>query len=135
MAAQRAKALRDGGARQRLTAADRADGALAAMGRLAAVAVERPAARLGATKAGFALARMTARRLGHIAALFAEPGFPEDGPRAAARSPAPPFLGTPSSGTPFSGTPSSGMPSRRAGGPVPHATVTWTGRPKPSYGP
>lgn len=151
MAAQRAKAPRDSGARQRLTAADWADAALTAMGEggIAAVAVEPLAARLGATKGSFywhftnrdalieaalerweelsteaviteveaepdpgerlrrlllmaanrssadprdvsllasaahprvaaALARVTARRLGYLDALFAELGFPED---------------------------------------------------------
>ncbi|MEU9485056.1 TetR/AcrR family transcriptional regulator [Streptomyces decoyicus] len=151
MAPQRAKALRDSGARQRLTAQDWAEAALAAMGEggLAAVAVEPLAARLGATKGSFywhfanrdalidaalkrweeigteaviaeaeaepdpgerlrvllvratnrsaadpldvsllataahprvaaALARVTARRIGYVAALFAELGFPED---------------------------------------------------------
>ncbi|MFC9240047.1 TetR/AcrR family transcriptional regulator [Streptomyces decoyicus] len=151
MAPRRAKALRDGGARQRLTAQDWAEAALAAMGEggLAAVAVEPLAARLGTTKGSFywhfanrdalieaalkrweeigteaviteaeaepdpgkrlrvllvratnrsaadpldvsllataahprvaaALARVTARRIGYVAALFAELGFPED---------------------------------------------------------
>ncbi|MGW2021040.1 TetR/AcrR family transcriptional regulator [Streptomyces decoyicus] len=151
MAPQRAKALRDSGTRQRLTAQDWAEAALAAMGEggLAAVAVEPLAARLGATKGSFywhfanrdalieaalkrweeigteaviaeveaepdpgerlrvllvratnrsaadpldvsllataahprvaaALARVTARRIGYVAALFAELGFPEE---------------------------------------------------------
>ncbi|MGW7019862.1 TetR/AcrR family transcriptional regulator [Streptomyces decoyicus] len=151
MASQRAKALRDSGTRQRLTAQDWAEAALAAMGEggLAAVAVEPLAARLGTTKGSFywhfanrdalieaalkrweetcteaviaeaeaepdpgerlrgllvratdrsaadpldvsllataahprvaaALARVTARRIGYVAALFTELGFPED---------------------------------------------------------
>ncbi|MEV5123283.1 TetR/AcrR family transcriptional regulator [Streptomyces decoyicus] len=151
MAPQRAKALRDSGTRQRLTAQDWAEAALAAMGEggLAAVAVEPLAARLGATKGSFywhfanrdalieaalkhweevgteaviaeveaepdpgerlrvllvratnrsaadpldvsllataahprvaaALARVTARRIGYVAALFVELGFPEE---------------------------------------------------------
>ncbi|MGI5261143.1 TetR/AcrR family transcriptional regulator [Streptomyces angustmyceticus] len=155
MAPSPAKALRDGGARQRLTAQDWADAALAAMGEggLAAVAVEPLAARLGATKGSFywhfanrnalveaalarweevgteavitevevasdpgerlrrlllratnwsaadprdasllasaahpqvaaALARVTARRLGYIAALFTAMGFPEEEARS-----------------------------------------------------
>ncbi|MFE1171142.1 TetR/AcrR family transcriptional regulator [Streptomyces sp. NPDC058773] len=55
MPQQRAKAPRDSGARERLTARDWADAALAAMGEggLAAVAVEPLAARLGATKGSF----------------------------------------------------------------------------------
>ncbi|MFG2831210.1 TetR/AcrR family transcriptional regulator [Streptomyces sp. NPDC048434] len=151
MAPQRAKAPRNSGARQRLTAQDWADAALTAMGEggLAAVAVEPLAARLGTTKGSFywhftnrdalieaalerweevgteavitevaaepdpgerlrrlllratswsaadprdvsllataahprvaaALARVTARRIGYLATLFAELGFPED---------------------------------------------------------
>ncbi|MEU8996042.1 TetR/AcrR family transcriptional regulator [Streptomyces caniferus] len=155
MAPQQAKAPRDGGARQRLTAKDWADAALTAMGEggLAAVAVEPLAARLGTTKGSFywhftnrnalieaalerweevgteaviteveaepdpgerlrrlllratnwsaadprdasllasaahpgvaaALARVTTRRLGYIAALFTAMGFPEEEARS-----------------------------------------------------
>ncbi|WP_274912424.1 TetR/AcrR family transcriptional regulator [Streptomyces sp. WZ-12] len=151
MVRKRAKGTNDGAARQRLTARDWADAALAAMGEggLAAVAVEPLASRLGTTKGSFywhfanrdalieaaldrwaqarteaaiaeladerdpgerlrvlfrratrrapgdplevsllasaadprvaaALARVADRRIGHIAALFAELGFPED---------------------------------------------------------
>ncbi|MEU5211547.1 TetR/AcrR family transcriptional regulator [Streptomyces sp. NPDC020742] len=55
MAQRRARDSESNGARQRLTAADWADAALAAMGEggLAAVAVEPLAARLGATKGSF----------------------------------------------------------------------------------
>src|SRR3954454_17829931 len=55
MARQRAREAGGSGARQRLTAQDWADAALAAMGEggLAAVAVEPLAARLGATKGSF----------------------------------------------------------------------------------